>query len=197
VIDSRLYLIEVKPQHRRGRARYWKAGGYGYTDAIHEAGLYSRDEAVSRCRGNTEGIHRPVPAERRLRPALREAQALVDQLRGMLTEAGTLRRSDRREMDFETRAHLRALRDTKKHGGVPRVERERQRLQAEADAWNAAHPVGTQVRYWTGLREGEGVIGEVRHPAQVMADHVSAWVTGHPACIAITHIEAVSAGGAP
>lgn len=193
--DTRLYLIEVKAHRRRGRAQYWKPRACGYTDNIKEAGLFTRDEAVRRCLGNTEGIHRPVPAERRIRPALREAQSLAETLQRMLAEAGTLPRRDRREMDFETRAHLRALRDTKKHGGVPRAERERLRLQAEADAWSAGHPVGTPVRYWSGLREGAGALGEVSHPAQVVSNHVSAWVTGHAACIAISHIEAATTGG--
>lgn len=64
--------------------------------------------------------------------------------------------------------------------------------QEVADVWNAAHPVGTIVRYWRGLREGEpSGTAPTRHPAQVMSDHVSVWITGCVGSIAISHVEVV------
>lgn len=59
--------------------------------------------------------------------------------------------------------------------------------------WNEAHPVGTPVRYWTGAKWGAGEVGTVREAAYVLGGHTPcAFVTGHPACIALTHIEAAS-----
>lgn len=65
-------------------------------------------------------------------------------------------------------------------------------LQAECDAWNAAHPVGTRVRYWTGLREGRGELGEVRAPARAVCGHVVAWLDTYHSCVAVSHIEALA-----
>ena len=65
------------------------------------------------------------------------------------------------------------------------------KLQREADAWNERHPVGTFVRYWKGLRAGKpSGIGQVRHAAQPMSDHVSAWIEGCSGSVSVTHIEA-------
>lgn len=62
-------------------------------------------------------------------------------------------------------------------------------------AFNAANPVGTPVRYWTGAREGEGRTSVTRTEAQVLSGHTPVvWVEGHGACIALTHVQPV--GGA-
>jgi len=62
-----------------------------------------------------------------------------------------------------------------------------------ADVWNAAHPVGTVVRYWRGLHEGEpSGVGPTRHPAQVMSGHVSVWIAGCVGSISLSHVEVVS-----
>ena len=72
-----------------------------------------------------------------------------------------------------------------------RAERTRS-AQAEVDAWNDAHPVGTSVRYWTGLREGRGKPSTTRTEASVLGGHTAVvWVVGEPACIALTHIETI------
>jgi hypothetical protein len=67
------------------------------------------------------------------------------------------------------------------------------RFQAgKAAAWNASNPVGTPVRYWTGAREGEGQTGETRSTARVLGGHTAVvWVTGHDACIALTHVDPI------
>lgn len=66
------------------------------------------------------------------------------------------------------------------------------KLQREADAWNTKHPVGTLVRYWTGLHEGKpSGIGPVRWAAQPMGDHVSVWVEGCVGSVCVSHVEAV------
>lgn len=61
--------------------------------------------------------------------------------------------------------------------------------------WNRRHPVGTPVRYWTGMRKGDGVASRTRYVASVMGGHTPVvWVDGHPACIALSHVEPLSEG---
>lgn len=76
------------------------------------------------------------------------------------------------------------------------AERKAARLQREAAAWNAAHPVGTPVRYWRGgtvpgvdAPTGEG---RITHPAQPMSDHVSVWIEGHVGSITVRRVEALT-----
>lgn len=68
------------------------------------------------------------------------------------------------------------------------VDRKRD-AQDAADLWNAAHPVGTPVRYWTGCREGAGKVSRTRSRAQPMCDHASVWVDGEASCISLSHVE--------
>lgn len=63
--------------------------------------------------------------------------------------------------------------------------------QDAADRWNAAHPIGTPVRYWTGCREGDGKMSVTRTLAQSMSSHASVWVAGEASCISLTHVEAL------
>ncbi len=39
-----LFLLEVDPDHRSGRGRWWRANRAGYTDLVSQAGLYAVDE---------------------------------------------------------------------------------------------------------------------------------------------------------
>ncbi|MFC6080995.1 hypothetical protein [Sphaerisporangium aureirubrum] len=58
------------------------------------------------------------------------------------------------------------------------------------DEWNAAVPLGTLVRYWTGRREGEGQTGRTRTEARLLGGHTPVvWVTGESSCIALTHVQ--------
>ena len=61
--------------------------------------------------------------------------------------------------------------------------------EAAAETWNAAHPIGTPVRYWTGCREGDGKASVTRTIAQSMSDHASVWVVGEASCINLSHVE--------
>lgn len=64
-------------------------------------------------------------------------------------------------------------------------------------AWNTTTPVGTPVRYWTGIREGEGKRSRTRTAAQVLGGHTAVvWVEGESSCIALTHVAQVTAGQA-
>ena len=62
-----------------------------------------------------------------------------------------------------------------------------------ARGFNDMFVVGTPVRYWTGAREGTGVLSHTRTPADVLGGHTPmVWVDGHAACIALTHVECVT-----
>ncbi len=63
----------------------------------------------------------------------------------------------------------------------------------QAEAFNATHPEGTMLRYWSGLREGEPTgVAPIRHAATVMCDHAVIWLKGVSSCHSLTHVEAVS-----
>lgn len=66
-------------------------------------------------------------------------------------------------------------------------------LQKQIDDWNAKHPIGTQVKYWRGVKEGEpSGIGPTCHAATILGGHTAvAWITGSSGCISLTHVEGV------
>ena len=64
--------------------------------------------------------------------------------------------------------------------------------QNACDQWNRDNPVGSHVQYWTGVREGSGQMGQTRTTARQVSRHAVVWVTGHPACISLTHIERIT-----
>ena len=59
----------------------------------------------------------------------------------------------------------------------------------EVEAWNRLHPVGVTVRYWRGLREGEGAISRTRSAAWVVCDHAAVLIEGTSGSIALSHVE--------
>lgn len=62
------------------------------------------------------------------------------------------------------------------------------------ERFNRLYPVGTPVRFWPGVREGEGQIGLTRSAAEILSGHTPVvWVTGHAGCIALTHVETLDA----
>ena len=75
------------------------------------------------------------------------------------------------------------------------AERKAARLQREAAAWNAAHPVGTPVRYWRrpAIRGEDAPTGEsvVLQPAVAKHDHVSVAV-GECVALSIINVEALT-----
>lgn len=75
---------------------------------------------------------------------------------------------------------------------MTRREITERKLNREAAARNEKNPVGTMVRYWRGLKQGEpSGTGAVRHEATVVSDHVSAWIEGCVGSVSISHVEAV------
>lgn len=75
-------------------------------------------------------------------------------------------------------------------------EKKAARLQREADAFNAAHPVGTPVRYWSrpAIPLNDPPTGEsvVFQPAVVSRDHVSVVIAGDDRSIAAWRVEALT-----
>ena len=65
------------------------------------------------------------------------------------------------------------------------------RIEREVNTFNEKYPVGTPVRYWPGLREGEGKLSKTRSQAQRMCDHSVVWVEGHASCISLSHVEPI------
>ncbi|MFE4420365.1 hypothetical protein [Streptomyces sp. NPDC056817] len=67
--------------------------------------------------------------------------------------------------------------------------------QQAADAFNAAHPIGTPVVAYPGCRpeddpNDERLVTRTRSRAQVLGGHTAVvWVDGHGACIALTHVD--------
>jgi hypothetical protein len=60
----------------------------------------------------------------------------------------------------------------------------------EVENFNLKYPVGYPVRYWTGVREGEGKVGTVRCSAESLGQHTAVvWLNECSSCIALSHIE--------
>lgn len=65
-----------------------------------------------------------------------------------------------------------------------------------AELWNELYPVGTPVRYWSGIRKGKGVLTKTRAPAWTLSqkpeDAHLVCVEGCAGGISLTHVEAVT-----
>ena len=60
------------------------------------------------------------------------------------------------------------------------------------ETWNAAHPIGTPVRYWTGVREGDGKTSKTRSEAQLLSGHTAVvWMEAESGCVCLSHVEAL------
>lgn len=98
-----------------------------------------------------------------------------------------------RPMDMDTRAYL-ADHRRRKQGRPTAKEARIAEAQRVVDAFNAAHPVGTPVRYWPGVREGAGIESRTRSAAQRLGgsegEQPVVWVDGCRSCIALSHVEA-------
>ena len=66
-------------------------------------------------------------------------------------------------------------------------------LERECDRFNAAHPIGSTVRVWTGVMgDGPGNVGTVVTPgAYVLGQHTAVvQCTGIRGCVAVDHVRA-------
>lgn len=96
----------------------------------------------------------------------------------------------RREMDLETRVYFRELRAAL--AAQRRTAKQHQVAAAEVAAWNAAHPVGTPVRFWPWTREGEGRASCTRSVAWAPGGHTPmVLVEGYAGGIALSHVEVI------
>lgn len=77
--------------------------------------------------------------------------------------------------------------------GAPLIPTPEELAQAEAEAFNRAHPVGTLMRYWSGLKEGEPTgTAAIWHPATVVSQHAVCWLQGVSSCHSLSHVEAIA-----
>ncbi len=61
---------------------------------------------------------------------------------------------------------------------------------ARVDAFNAAHPIGTPVKFWPGLREGDGLDSQTRSGAWLVGGHTPVvLIENYAGGIALTHVE--------
>jgi hypothetical protein len=68
--------------------------------------------------------------------------------------------------------------------------------EALAARWNRTFPVGTVVRYWTGVREGIGKVSTTRTEAEVLSGHTAVvWLNNESGCLALSHIEPIAGDG--
>lgn len=68
----------------------------------------------------------------------------------------------------------------------------------QAEALTAAHPEGTPVEFWPGVREGQGRLGRVRSQwMDAPGGELVVFVEGYPSWIAATHVQPLApVGGA-
>jgi hypothetical protein len=61
---------------------------------------------------------------------------------------------------------------------------------ALAAKWNKYFPIGTRVRYWTGVREGSGKVSITSTAAEVLGGHTAVvWIEGCSGCVALSHVQ--------
>lgn len=57
------------------------------------------------------------------------------------------------------------------------------------DLFNRAYPVGTTVRYWPGVKRGEGTKSRTISKASDMHGTPVVWIEGCTSCVARTHVD--------
>lgn len=64
-------------------------------------------------------------------------------------------------------------------------------MQAMCERFNAEHPIGSEIKVWTGPREGAPAPRIVRDPgACILGGHTPVvYVSGGGGCIALTHVQ--------
>ena len=56
--------------------------------------------------------------------------------------------------------------------------------------FNHYTPIGSPVRYWAGVHEGDGKQSRTRTAAHLLSGHTPVvWVEGEASCLALTHVE--------
>jgi hypothetical protein len=69
----------------------------------------------------------------------------------------------------------------------------KKKQQELCDQFNELYQVGTQVKYWKGLKEGEPTgTAPTRSRAEMLGGHTaSVWLEGVRGCIGLSHIEVI------
>ena len=62
-------------------------------------------------------------------------------------------------------------------------------MQGAVDKWNAKHSEKTLVRYWPGVREGDGLQGWTQTAACLLGGHTAGVYIGGAGFVALTHVE--------
>ena len=63
-------------------------------------------------------------------------------------------------------------------------------LRQEVDQFNAMYPIGTMVRYWRGVREGDGRLGQTTSEAFLLGGHTPVvLIDGCSGSVALSHVE--------
>lgn len=65
-------------------------------------------------------------------------------------------------------------------------------MKITSEKWNKIYEVGTRVRYWRGVREGEGVVSKTRSSAWDLCGFPVVLIEGTTGGIALSHVEVVS-----
>lgn len=75
-------------------------------------------------------------------------------------------------------------------GFIPVPLTRQQQAQLEADEFNEKYPVGTQLAYWSFLKEGAPTgIAAIRHKATVVCESAAVWLEGVASCHSLSHVE--------
>lgn len=85
------YLLEVIPEWRPGRARWWRANAAGYTNELTSAGIYTEEQAIRHSKGSDrtnmvslEDVQGELNAEiERLEGEIDELKKKVEHLRSV------------------------------------------------------------------------------------------------------------------
>ncbi len=77
-------------------------------------------------------------------------------------------------------------------GRMERPPTQEQIAAKEAEEFDKRYPIGTRVKFWSGLKEGEPTsVGKTCHVATVVCGTAVAWIDTARSCHAITHVEAI------
>lgn len=130
----------------------------------------------------------PMTAPRRIRQALRALDAAIQRGEVHPTQAEAAAVATLR--DWVARCVQRGPTRRQRHEASVLTALA---LEAQCAEFNRRAPVGTSVRYWPFVRDGEGIVSRVESAAVVLAGHTPVvFLEGRADCIALSHVEVLS-----
>lgn len=66
------------------------------------------------------------------------------------------------------------------------------KLLRQVSDWNSKHKIGTRVRYWPGMREGEGRIGTTKTEASILGGHTAGVYLSARGFVALSHVKVLA-----